>query len=296
MSFDWNQLRSFEAVAREGSLVAVSRKTGATQPTLSRHIKELEKSLGIQLFDRTANGLILTPAGTKLFVHAQKMSTSANTIALAATGQAESLAGTVRITASQSVARFILPPILAELQVQESSIEIEVIASAQTDNLLQREADIALRMYEPEQLDVITKRLGEVCTVAYASKEYLKTRGCPRSISDLQDHDFIGYDLQPQIIKAFNEAGIKVDRHFFRFRSDDEDVCWQMVLNGFGVGFALTAVGDNEPRVERLLESVATKRTAIWLTAHHELRTSSRIRYVYDYLSEKIQKTLKHWN
>lgn len=296
MNFDWNQLKSFEAVAREGSLVAVSRKTGATQPTLSRHIRELENTLGVQLFDRTANGLNLTPTGTELFAHAQDMSKSAKSIALAATGQSESLAGTVRITASQNVARFLLPPILAELQAQESGIEIEVVASDQTENLLEREADIALRMYKPEQLDVVTKRLGDVSTGAYASTEYIKNRGCPKSIADLKGHDFIGYDLQRQAIKGFHKAGIKVDRHFFRFRSDDEHVCWQMVLNGFGIGFALTALGDSEPRVERLLESVAIERLPIWLTAHHELRTSRRIRYVYDFLSESVQTTLKRYN
>jgi DNA-binding transcriptional LysR family regulator len=292
VNIDWNQLKSFEAVARIGSLAAVSRKTGATQPTLSRHVRELEEKLGVQLFDRTANGLILTPTGTELFAHAQDMQRSASLMSLVANGQSEHLAGTVRITASQVVARYLLPPILADLLKQEPEIEIELVSSDQTDNLLEREADIAVRMYKPEQLDVIAKRLGELESGAYASHEYLRLHGYPDELADFAKHDFVGYDTRMATINDFKREGIKIDRHFFRFRSDDESDCWQMVVNGFGIGFTLVALGNAEPKVERLLPTVATERVPIWLTAHAELRTSRRIRHVYDHLSAQISAKL----
>ena len=162
MPIDWNHLRSFEAVARLGSLAAVSRKTGATQPTLSRHIRDLEESLKVQLFDRTGNGLVLSPEGMELYAHAQNMQSAATSIINTADGQSENLAGTVRITAALGMSRKLLPPILSSLRKAQPDIEIELVASDQVDNLLEREADIAVRMFRPQQLDVITKHLGDV--------------------------------------------------------------------------------------------------------------------------------------
>ena len=292
MQIDWNQLKSFEAVARLGSLAAVSRKTGATQPTLSRHIRDLEDRLGVQLFDRTGNGLTLSPEGMELFAHAQDMQQAATSISNTAEGQSENLAGTVRITATKMMARELLPSILTSLQTEEPDIEIEVVASDQVENLLERDADIAVRMFRPEQMDVITKRLGEVEFGAYASHDYIESRGHPKDLTDLAGHDFIGFDTHLTLINFFRSIGIKVDRHFFRFRSDDEAVCWQMTLKGLGIGTTWVKLGDTDPRVVRILPPVASEPFPIWLTAHVGVKKIRRIRYVYDYLAEHISAKL----
>lgn len=292
MPIDWNHLKSFEAVARLGSLAAVSRKTGATQPTLSRHIRDLEDELGIQLFDRTGNGLVLSPEGMELFDHAQDMQKAAASITNTAEGQSENLAGTVRITASQMMARHLLPPILVSLQKEEPDIEIEVVASDRVENLLERDADIAVRMLRPNQLDIITKHLGDVKFGAYASREYLKVRGHPTGFADLGTHDFIGFDTHLAIINFFQSVGLKVNRNFFRFRTDDESVYWQMVLNGLGIGATWDKIGNSEPRVDRIHLATSSKLFPIWLTAHAGVKTIRRIRYVYDYLAEHISAEL----
>ena len=292
MPLDWNHLKSFEAVARLGSLAAVSRKTGATQPTLSRHIRDLEESLNVQLFDRTGNGLVLSPEGMELFAHAQDMQRAATSITNTADGQSENLAGTVRITAALGMSRKLLPPILSSLRKEQPDIEIELVASDQVDNLLEREADIAVRMFRPQQLDVITKHLGDVQFGAYASHEYVKNRGLPKSLDDLDEHDFIGFDAHMAIINFFRSVGMNVDRHFFKFRCDDETICWEMVHNGLGIGITWTKFGDADPRVERINLHNSSKSFPIWLTAHVGVKKIRRIRYVYDFLAEHISAQL----
>ena len=292
MPLDWNHLKSFEAVARLGSLAAVSRKTGATQPTLSRHIRDLEESLNVQLFDRTGNGLVLSPEGMELFAHAQDMQRAATSITNTADGQSENLAGTVRITAALGMSRKLLPPILSSLRKEQPDIEIELVASDQVDNLLEREADIAVRMFRPQQLDVITKHLGDVQFGAYASHEYVKSRGLPKSLDDLDEHDFIGFDAHMAIINFFRSVGMNVDRHFFKFRCDDETICWEMVHNGLGIGITWTKFGDADPRVERINLHNSSKSFPIWLTAHVGVKKIRRIRYVYDFLAEHISAQL----
>lgn len=122
---------------------------------------------------------------------------------------------------------------------------------------------------------------------AYASHEYLRLHGC-LDMADLRKHDFAGYDMRVARINGFKNQGIKVDCHFFRIRSDKEADCWKMVVIGFGIGFALVALNDADPQVERLVPNDVNGRVPIWLTAHAELRTSRRIRHVYDFLSTQI--------
>ena len=174
---DWAKLQSFVAVAEHGSLSAAARATGASQPTLSRHIAALEEELGLRLFDRTSEGLVLTASGTEIFDNAEAMNASANQIALIASGRSQEISGSVRLTASDTVARFTLPPILTALRRAEPSIAIELVASNETNNLLKREADIAVRMYRPTQNDVITRKVGELYLGFFASKAYLDQRG-----------------------------------------------------------------------------------------------------------------------
>lgn len=287
---DWNLVHSFLLVATHGSLSAAARQSGRSQPTLSRHIRELEEQLGISLFDRTAHGLTLSPTGADLADHARNMAQSADALLLAAHGRSEALAGTVRITASTNVARFTLPPILADLMREEPEIQIEVVASDSSENLLLREADIALRMYRPDQADVITRHVGSFEIGAYAAPAYLARRGEPQTVEELLTHELVGYDRQLMSINGFRRAGFAVTRNSFRFRCDDEDVQWRMVVSGFGIGFTPRHLGDRESRVKRILSGVRLRRLPLWLTAHAELKTSRRVRRVYDFLAERLQE------
>lgn len=200
------------------------------------------------------------------------------------------LSGTVRISASQIVATFILPEILSEIHAQEPGIQIDVVATDETDNLLRREADIALRMYQPTQLDVIARKITELELGVFAAHSYLERAGIPQKPQDLIEHDLIGYDRSELIIEGMRKIGFEITRDFFKFRSDDQVVCWHMVLAGFGIGFNQATIGDADPRVRRIARELPIGTIPIWLVSHTGLKTNPRVRYVFDTLYTHIRK------
>ena len=289
-SFDWTHLQSFVAVAEHGSLSSAARSLGGSQPTMGRHVGALEAALGVRLFERTAGGLELTPTAVELLEYAARMAEAADRLSLAAEGRSEAIAGTIRITASEIVAVYLLPPILTALRQAEPEIEIELVASDRTENLLQREADIAVRMYRPTQADIFTRKVGELHIGMFAAHAYLERRGIPRSLEDFPSHDVVGYDRGDQIIQGFRAAGLDVDRRFFSFRCDNQVACWHMVVAGYGIGFNHAQIGEAEPRVRRLQVDAVLPKLPIWLAAHSELKTSRRVRRVFDFLAQHLAR------
>ncbi len=287
-SLNWSLLQSFAAVVESGSLAGAARKTGGSQPTMSRHMGMLEASLGVQLFDRTGVGLVLTPTGVALYEEAKRMSEASKRIALSAAGQSEAIAGTIRISASETMAAWILPSILTRLNQAEPEITIELISSDKTSNLLMREADIALRMFRPSQTELIARKVGSVKIGMYASREYIARRGAPASVSEIASHVLISDDLSNDILEGYRTAGVNITRNDFSFRCDSRIVQWKMVLAGFGIGFIQTDVGDKEPNVVKLFPDRNHAELPIWLTSHAELRTSRRTRRVFDFIAEAL--------
>ena len=288
MQLDWSYVQSFAAVAEHGSLSAAARALNSSQPTLSRHISALESTIGTRLFERSRSGMDLTSAGLDLMQHAAQMADAAARFSVVSDGQSVDPAGTVRITASQIVATYMLPEVLTKLRQAHPQITIEVVASDTTENLLRREADIALRMYRPTQLDVISKHIGDLHIAAYAAHGYIARRGLPSGIDDFHAHDVIGYDRSPLIIDGMRAAGLEVTPAFFAFRCDDQVVCWQMVLAGCGIGFGQFGMGDTDPRVRRVSGDHPVASLPVWLTAHPELRTHARVRRVFDWLAQHL--------
>ncbi len=287
--FDWTHLQTFLAVAENGTLSAAARATGGSQPTMGRHIAALETGLGVRLFDRAAHGLVLTPTGAELVEHARTMAAAAHQLSLTASGRSHSIGGTIRLTASEIVSAYVLPDILTALHRTEPDIEIELVASDRSENLLQREADIAIRMYRPTQVDVFTKKVGDLQLAMFAADDYIARRGVPATLADFRQHDMIGYDRSELMLRGFAAAGLEIDRHFFAFRCDNQIVCWRMVVAGFGIGLNQLEVGLAEPKVQRIETATALPSLPIWLTAHSELKTSRRVRRVFDFLAEALK-------
>lgn len=291
-SFDWSLMRSFLAVIERGSLLGAARHLGVSQPTLGRHVAELERQLGTVLFERTGRGLVATAAARSIADQARAMADNAEAIGRTLTGQSKQLSGAVRITASQTVATYLLPPLLAGFQERETGISIDVVASNTVTNLLRREADIAVRMVRPAQSSLIARRVGDVQIGAYARKDYLRRRGVPREPGDLIRHDLVGLDRDDSIIRSFATFGHRIERDSFVFRSDDHLVLWQALCAGLGIGFAATWLADREPSLERLLPDLAMPTLPVWLAVHREIRSSARIRALYDFLVEAIPPAL----
>lgn len=285
---DWTLIRSFLAVAEAGSLSGAARATGISQPTLGRHIHAVEAALQVQLFTRTAQGQALTGAGQALMPPARAMQAAAADLALTAKGHATGIEGTVRITASRVVSHVILPPILARLRAEEPGLQIDLVPSDTTENLLFGEADIALRMYRPTQPDLVARQIGELPLGLYAAKTYLDRKGRPTGPDDLMRHDFIGQDRMDQIIRVMALMGITVDRSFFPVRCDDPLTYVELVRAGCGLGGILRAVGDPDPALERIDLIPNLPSLPVWLTAAPRLRQSPRLRRVWDALATAV--------
>src|SRR5690606_3425541 len=208
--FDWALVRSFVAVLDAGSLTGAARALGAQQPTLSRHIAELEAQLGAPLFERTGRGV--TPAAAALAIAdaARQMEAGAHGLVRAVSGLGQATSGKVRITTSQVAAAWLLPPILAALQDEEPAIQVELVASNALSNLLRREADIAVRMVRPTQGALVARRIAEIGVGAYAHERYLAAAGVPRRPADLLRHRLVGFDLDDTIIRGFARLGVPI--------------------------------------------------------------------------------------
>ena len=288
---DWALLHSFLAVAEAGSLSAAARAIGQSQPTLGRHIRVLEEQLGVTLFRRVPRGLEPTTAALPLVETARAMAENAAKLMHLAEGRQEGLKGTVRITASRIVSQYMLPKVLAELRLAEPEIQIELLPSDTSENLLFREADIALRMYRPEQLDIIARHVADLPIGLYAARTYLARHGRPDGIENLMKHNFVGYDRDDRILRMMRELGFPVSREFFPIRCDDQTVHWELVRAGCGIGGTQVQIGDCDPLLERVMPELALPSLPLWLAAPQALRTNPRIRRVWDFLAQALRQT-----
>lgn len=285
-------IQSFSAVALAGSLAAATRAGANSPATLSRHIAALEAELNVTLFERRGDGLELTQTGTNLFEHAKIVERSANEFALAAAGQEQEVSGPVRVSATVGIASFYMPDLMAKLSVKKPKIRIELVSKSEPPNLLKREADIAIRTFMPTQENLFVRKVGEAKFGAYASQTYIERRGIPISITDLKDHDLIGEDHGINTFKTSLQAiGLNLANNSFSFRCDDYLVAWNLLVAGCGIGLTHVDKGDAEPRVERILPDYQIS-LPVWLSSHRELKTSSRVRYVYDFIAKELSKLL----
>jgi DNA-binding transcriptional LysR family regulator len=290
--FDWSLIRSFLAALDHGSLLGAARALGSTQPTLGRHIAELESQLGVVLFERTGRGLLPTEMAGRLADSARAMESSAHQLVRSVSGAQAGVSGTVRITASQPVACFVMPTVLAQMRTALPEVQVELVASNQVSNLLRREADIALRMIQPDQASLVAKRIAKVTLGTYAHRDYLRRRGTPRQIADLLSHELIGNDRDETILRAFADFGYPVSHEAFAFRTDDLIAYWEAVRAGLGIGFLADYLARTDNQLLPLLPMLKIPPIPIWLTVHREIRTSPRIRAVYDFLAAAIPKAL----
>lgn len=290
-ALDWTLLQSFSAVIETGSLSGAARKLGQSQPTIGRHVKQLELALGVDLFTRAPRGLVPTVAGLEIADMTRDMQSAATRLRLIADGKAGNLSGTVRITASVVTSHFILPRIVADMRQAMPEIQIDLVPSDTTENLIFREADIAVRMYRPTQLDVITKHICDQPMAVYAAKSYLDRMGRPETMEEAARLDFVGFDKSDLIIRVMTDLGLKATRDFFAVRCDQQAVHWELVRAGCGLGGAQTIIGDADPTMERILKGqMQLQALPIWLTAPQALHSNPRIRAVWDYLSEALAK------
>ncbi len=287
-SLDWSLVQTLLAVAETGSLSEAARQLGISQPTAGRQVRQAEEALEVTLFHRQPRGLALTETGHALMPHARRMAEAFHGLSLAAAGRSDRLSGPVRVTASVFTAHHFLPDILARLRADEPEISIDLVPTDESENLLYREADIAVRMYRSEQLDIVTRHIGELELGIYAATRYLDRAGRPETLADLLQMDLVGYDRSDLILRGMREMGLDAQRDWFATRCDHQGVYWELLRSGCGIGFAQAWIGERTAGMERLLPDLPMPTLPLWLAAHEAVRTTPRIRRVWDALADGL--------
>lgn len=286
--FDWRLIRCFLAALEHGSLLGAAKAMGSSQPTMGRYLSELESQLGVVLFERTGRGLRPTATALQLADSARAMEISAHQLARRISGQQTQISGTVRITASEPVACLILPGVLRQMRRTLPDIQIELVSSDAVSNLLRREADIAIRMIRPDQSTLVARRIGHVGMGIFGHRQYLERRGTPRRAEDLLHHELVGNDTLDTIIRGARHLGHELRRESFSLRCDSLMVQWQAVRASYGLGFLGGFQVRGEPDIVQVLPELQIPPLPVWLAVHREIRTSQRIRAVFDFLGEAL--------
>lgn len=291
INFDWNQIRAFLVSAEEGSFSAAARSLNTTQPTIGRQISGLEESLGLTLFERTVRGPVLTEAGKDLMEHVRAMGEAASLVSLVATSKSETVSGVVSVTATDLMASAMLTPILKTLRDSAPEIRIELIASNDIQNISQREADIAIRHVKPEQSELIGRHLGDFRANYYAATSYLAEKGRPKTPQEFLEHQFVGgSDIKQMLMLLENQGVTNMRPENYVISSNSGSAMWQMAKAGLGITLLPEVLGDNEPGIERVIDSMPSLDFPVWLVTHSELRTTPRIRVVFDALAKGLKE------
>ena len=293
---DWTLWRSFAAVIAAGSLSGAARKLGISQPTIGRHIEALEAALDVTLFLRAAGGFKPNSIALRLYEPAARAQALLAEAAIMAEGAREELGGTVRITASTMISSYVLPDILAAIRLRHPRITLDIVPSDSAENLLLREADIAIRMFRPTQLELIARHLGDIALVATAHESYAQRRGLPASIAELWSHDVLGFDRSDAIETHARTLGFAITREQFALRSDDQTMLWEMAKAGLGIGFGQLGLVQRTPGMLALELPLDLPALPVWLTAHRQLFTSARIRAIYDALADGLRAYINGQN
>ena len=274
----WELYRSFLGVLREGSLSGAARALGITQPTVGRHIAALEAALGLTLFTRSQAGLMPTEAALELRAYAEAMDSNAAALKRAAEGHGEGVVGTVRVSASEVVGVETLPPIVARLRQQHPQLRLELVLTNRVQDLLRREADIAIRMAEPKQEQLIARRVPDVRVGLYAHRRYIAAHGTPRRVDELAQHTLVGFDEETPFLRAARKALPQWTRAAFSLRSDSDLGQLALIRAGCGIGVCQVGIAERDPNLVRVLSRQVEFKLPMWVVMHEDLRGSTRCR------------------
>lgn len=280
----WDLYRSFLAALELGSLSAAARELGLTQPTIGRHIEALERALGQQLFTRSQQGLAPSEAALALKPFAHVMAATSAALVRAAADTKGRVTGTVRISASEVVGIEVLPPILKDLGDRHPELEIELSTTDVVEDVLNREADIAVRMAEPTQKALVARHVGAIPLGLYAHRRYLQRHGRPATLDDLARHRLIGFDRQSAFVRAVAQKVPLMASASFSFRADSNLAQLAAIRAGCGIGVCQVPLARNDGEMERLFSHEFELRLDTWIVMHEDLRASPRCRVTFDAL------------
>ena len=289
----WDELRTFVEVARDGSLSGAARRLGITQPTVGRHIDALEAALGLTLFTRSPRGLNPTPAALALEPHVEAMAAAAAALARTASGEAAADRGAVRVTASEIVGVEVLPPMLAAFHAEHPGIAIELALTNRTQDLARRDADIAVRMVRPTQSGLVARRIGSSRISLFAHRDYLARFGEPRSLADLASHCVIGFDRDNSAFRGLGGYAGTLTRESFGLRCDSDLGQLAALRAGVGIGGCQDNIARRTPELVAVMPSAFHYALEVWLVMHEDLKSTRRVRLLFDHLAMGLTAYVK---
>lgn len=290
MPMDWDKLRIFHAVADAGSLTHAGDVLHLSQSAVSRQIRALEESLGTTLFHRHARGLILTEQGELLFDTTSTMAKKLETASARIRDSEEEVFGELKVTTTTGFGTLWLAPRLVKLYDRYPDLKIDLLLEERVLDLPMREADVAIRMKEPAQADLIRKRLLNIRMRLYATPEYLARAGTPQAIEDIAAHRLICQNpATPQV-----QAGAQLSQRLLAFNIPSTLTVnnyfgvLQGVLNHIGIGVLPDYLTSDFPDLVRVLPDVASVEVPVFLAYPEELRQSRRVTAFRDFVQEEI--------
>ncbi|WDS37016.1 LysR family transcriptional regulator [Pseudoxanthomonas sp.] len=284
----WELYRSFLGVLEAGTLSGAARALGITQPTVGRHIAALEQALGVVLFTRSQVGLMPTAVALSLRAHAEAMDHTAASLERAASSGGQAVQGVVRVSASDVICVEVLPPIITQLRARYPELKVELVLTDRVQDLLRREADIAVRMVQPDQLQLIARRVGVIDVGLFAHARYLERHGTPASINALADHAVIGYDQASAFIRKVEQSVRGFGRELFSLRTDSNVAQLALIRSGAGIGACQALVAARDPALVRVLADQFSIQLETWITMHEGLRNNAACRVTFDALAEGL--------
>jgi len=287
-TIEWELYRTFLGVLREGSLSGAARVLGIAQPTVGRHVAALETALGLALFTRSQTGLLPTEAALALQPHAQAIESTALALERVAASYGDGVRGVVRVTASEVIGVEVLPAALEALRRNYPDLKVELVLSNEVQDLLQREADVAVRMTRPNQEQLVARRIGSIELGLHAHADYLARHGLPSNMDELAGHTLIGYDHFSPFVRAAVKKWPQFGRDRLALRTDSDVAQLALIRAGAGIGICQAALARRTPGLVRLLPEVFSLPLDTWVTMHEDLRDSPRCRVTFDALVEAL--------
>ncbi|WP_282605817.1 LysR family transcriptional regulator [Pelagibius sp. Alg239-R121] len=290
-AFDWSQAQAFLATAETGSFSGAAERLGLSQPTVGRHVAALESDLGLLLFDRVGKSLTINDKGLALLTHVKAMKEAADLVSLSALGQDQRVAGPVSVTASDAFCAYLLPPIIERIRLAYPEIQVEIVSSNDVQDLRRREADIAIRNVQPKHPDLYAKRVRTTKAYLYGASSYLDVIGRPATLEDISDRTtFIG-DATGRVFQMLSAMNGAITSKQFSIISNSGVALWELVKRGQGLAVMFEDLAEITPEVEAVLQNEVFADVPVWLVTHGELKTSARIRAIFDILSEELTAT-----
>jgi DNA-binding transcriptional LysR family regulator len=281
----WDLYGVFLAVMQGGSLSAAARSLDVAQPTVRRQIEQLEAQLGVVLFTRAPNGLVPTEVARATLPYAEAIASAARSLVRSVSAPADADRGTVRVTCSEVVGVEVLPPMIAALRRKHPLLQVELAATNRNEDLLRRDADVAVRMTEPTQEGLVRQRAGRIEIGFFATKAYLAAHPAPKTLAQLgRDHALVGADRSRATIDALAAIGLVTTPKSYAFRSDSDVAQLAAVRAGVGVGVCQVPIAGE---LVRVLPAVALHLDA-WVVTHEDLRGVGRVRAVFEHLVKGI--------